>query len=443
MASDGTRPGEEELREQIHRLVAEHHAVRHRARPFVPGVTRIPYSGRVFDAAEITNAVDACLDFWLTADGFAGRFEQGYARFLGVSEAMLVNSGSSANLLALAALTAPELGERRLRPGDEVVTVAAGFPTTLAPIVQNGLVPVFVDVDIGGYNAIPDRIAESIGPRTRAIMLAHTMGNPFDAEFVLRLARERDLWVVEDNCDALGSLLNGRLTGTFGHLSTSSFYPPHHITMGEGGCVATSDPLLARLVRSFRDWGRDCHCAGGQDNACGRRFTREFGDLPPGYDHKYVYSHIGYNLRVTDIQAAIGCAQLEKLPSFVAARRANWRALRDGLEPFSDRLVLPEAASGSEPSWFGFVITVRDGAGFTRAELVRHLEDNGIATRNLFAGNLLRHPAFSGIPRRVAGSLENSDRITENTFFVGCYPGLTAAELEWMAATFASFFRKN
>ncbi len=402
-----------------------------------PDLTRIHYGGRVFDEREVANAVDACLDFWLTAGRFAGQFERDFATYLGVSSAMLVNSGSSANLAALSALTSPTLGSRRLKPGDEVLTVAAAFPSTVGPILQNGLVPVFVDVDLGTYTANPDRLREAIGPKTRAVLMAHTMGNPFDLDTVRALADAHGLWVIEDNCDALGSRYEGALTGTFGDLATYSFYPAHHITMGEGGCVSTDDARLARLVRSFRDWGRDCYCASGENDTCGRRFDQQFGTLPKGYDHKYVYSHIGYNFQITDMQAAIGCAQLEKLPGFVEARKANWQALRDGLAPFEDRLLLPFATPRSDPAWFGFVITVRDGAGLTRGALVAYLEERGIETRNLFAGNLLRHPAFMDIPCRVSGPLEQTDRVTEQTFFVGCYPGLTSAHLDRMLATFA------
>ena len=358
---------------------------------------------------------------------------------MGLSNALLVNSGSSANLVALTALTSPTLGSRRLKPGDEVITVAAAFPTTVAPIVQNNLVPVFVDVNLADYTANPDQLKEAIGPRTRAIMMAHTLGVPFDLDVVTELAARHDLWVVEDNCDALGSRYRGRLTGTFGHLATMSFYPAHHITMGEGGCVVTDDDQLGRIARSIRDWGRDCYCAGGENNTCGTRFSQQFGTLPHGFDHKYVYSHIGYNLKVTDMQAAIGCAQLAKLDAFIARRRANFDFLLNVLRPYEDRLLLPAATWHSEPSWFGFAITVRENAGFSRADLVRFLEANRIETRPLFTGNLLRHPAFQAIPHRIVRDLANTDTVMNNTFFVGVYPGLDPARLDHMAAAFAGF----
>lgn len=428
-----------ELREQIDVLVREYYRAQFSNRSFDPAADLVHYAGRVFDAEELCLLVDASLDFFLTANRFSDRFESDFADYLDVSSASLVNSGSSANLVALTTLTSPKLGARRLQPGDEVVTVAAGFPTTVAPILQNNLVPVFVDVNLGDYTAIPDQVREAIGPKTRAIMMAHTLGVPFDLDTVGALAQQHDLWVIEDNCDALGSRYRGRLTGTFGHLATMSFYPAHHITMGEGGCVVTNDDLLGRIARSFRDWGRDCYCAGGENNTCGTRFSQQFGSLPPGYDHKYVYSHVGYNLKVTDMQAAIGCAQLAKLDGFVAARRANFDWLMDVLRPYEDRLILPVATPHSEPSWFGFVITVRQGAGFTRAEIVRFLEASRIETRSLFAGNLLRHPAFHGIPHRVVRDLANTDTVMNDTFFVGVYPGLDAARLDRMASVFHRF----
>ncbi|MCX7044221.1 MAG: lipopolysaccharide biosynthesis protein RfbH [Candidatus Sumerlaeota bacterium] len=434
---------ETEIRNQILELVREYHRERFAEQPFIPGVTRVPYAGRVFDADEIGAVVEAGLDFWLTAGRFAAEFESEFARYMGVSDAILVNSGSSANLIAVSALTSPLLGERRLKPGDEVITVAAAFPSTVAPIVQNRLMPVFVDVGIPSYNAIPERIAAAIGPKTRAIILAHTLGNPFNLDAVVRLAREHDLWLIEDNCDALGSRYDGRLTGTFGCLATCSFYPAHHITMGEGGCVLTSDGTLARAARSFRDWGRDCYCEGGRNNTCGRRFSQQLGTLPFGYDHKYVYSHIGYNMKVTDMQAAIGCAQLRKLPSFLEARKRNFKILSEGLGAYSDRLILPQPEPRSDPSWFCFLITVKEDAGFSRNDLTAFLEERKIETRNLFGGNLLQHPAFMEIERRVAGGLENTDRIMNQTFFVGCYPGLAQAHLEYMISVFHDFFRSH
>jgi CDP-6-deoxy-D-xylo-4-hexulose-3-dehydrase len=429
------------LREEIAALVRQYYQEQFSGRTFNPDADLVHYAGRVFDAEELCNLVDSSLDFFLTANRYAERFEADFADYLGLSNALLVNSGSSANLVALTALTSAKLRDRRLQPGDEVLTVAAGFPTTLAPILQNNLVPVFVDVSLGDYTADPDQLREAIGPRTRAIMMAHTLGVPFDLDTVGELAKKHDLWVVEDNCDALGSRYRGKLTGTYGHLSTFSFYPAHHITMGEGGAVATNDDSLGRIARSFRDWGRDCYCAGGENNTCGTRFSQQFGTLPYGFDHKYVYSHIGYNLKVTDMQAAIGCAQLAKLDAFVAARRANFDRLSRVLEPFADRLLLPRGTPHSEPSWFGFAITVRPNAGFTRADLVRFLEAHRIETRSLFAGNLLRHPAFQGIPHRIVRDLANTDVVTNDTFFVGVYPGLDAARLDRMADVFSRFMR--
>jgi CDP-4-dehydro-6-deoxyglucose reductase, E1 len=429
------------LREQIAGLVRQYYQQQFADRTFTAGTDLVHYAGRVFDADELCNLVDASLDFFLTANRYSDAFEADFAEYLGLSHALLVNSGSSANLLALTALTSPKLGDRRLLPGDEVVTVAAGFPTTLSPVLQNNLVPVFVDVNLGDYTANIDRVRDAIGPKTRAIMMAHTLGVPFDLDAIGDIARAGELWVVEDNCDALGSRYRGRLTGTFGHLGTSSFYPAHHITMGEGGAVVTSDDQLARIVRSLRDWGRDCYCAGGENNTCGTRFSQQFGTLPAGFDHKYVYSHIGYNLKVTDMQAAIGCAQLAKLDGFIARRRANFDRLLDALQPFEDRLVLPRPTAHAEPAWFGFVLTVRDGAGFTRNDIARFLEQNRVETRTLFAGNLLRHPAFQNIPHRVVGDLTNTDVITNRTFFVGVYPGLDDARLDYMVSVFERFMR--
>lgn len=408
----------------------------HAPTPFIPGVSRIPYAGRVFDEDELAAAVEASLEFWLTEGRFARTFEERLTAFHGLSHAILVNSGSSANLVAVATLMSPRLGTDAMRPGDEVITVAAAFPTTVAAIVQNQLIPVFVDVDIGQYNAIPQRIAQAVGPRTRAIMLAHTMGNPVDLEAVCRIAKEHGLWIIEDNCDALGSRYGARLTGTFGHLATCSFYPAHHITTGEGGCVLTDDSRLAEVARSIRDWGRDCHCRSGQDNACGHRFSGQFGALPQGYDHRYVFSNIGFNFKLTDIQAAIGAAQMNKLPAFIDARKKNWNALREGIAPLEDHFVLPQATPNSDPAWFGFVLTVRESAPFSRADVVSHLESRRIETRNLFAGNLLRHPGYCDIPHRIAGDLAGSDAITERTFFIGCYPGLTSGQIDYIIESF-------
>jgi CDP-6-deoxy-D-xylo-4-hexulose-3-dehydrase len=431
----------DELRSKISALVRQFYERRFDADPFRPDVDLVHYAGRRFDASELELLVDASLDFFLTANRYAEQFEAEFSQYLGVAETLLVNSGSSANLVALTTLTSPKLGARRLRPGDEVLTVAAGFPTTVAPILQNQLVPVFVDVNLGDYTAIASRLREAVGPRTRAIMMAHTLGVPFDLDVVAELAAAHDLWVIEDNCDALGSRFRGRLTGTFGHLATSSFYPAHHITMGEGGAVVTSDPDLARIARSIRDWGRDCYCAGGENNTCGTRFGQQFGTLPRGFDHKYVYSHLGYNLKVTDMQAAIGCAQLRKLDRFIEARRRNFARLSELLQPYADRLLLPTAPTHSEPSWFGFAVTVRESAGFTRDELVRYLEARRIETRSLFAGNLLRHPAFEGVPHRVVGDLANSDIVTTSTFFLGVYPGIDDRRLAHISDAFEAFMR--
>lgn len=431
----------EDLRQTILQSVRGYYRAKFPGRVFDPSRDLVHYAGRVFDEEELCNLVDASLDFFLTANRYAERFETEFAEYFNLSNALLVNSGSSANLVALTTLTSSKLGERRLKPGDEVITVAAGFPTTLAPIVQNRLVPVFVDVNLGDYTAIPEQLAAAVGPRTRAIMMAHTLGVPFDLDTVMTVVKEHDLWLIEDNCDALGSRYRDRLTGTFGDLATVSFYPAHHITMGEGGCVVADNEDLARIARSIRDWGRDCYCSGGENNTCGKRFTQQFGTLPLGYDHKYVYSHIGYNLKVTDMQAAIGCAQLQKLGRFIAQRKANYQRLLEVLRPYEDRLILPEATKHSDPSWFGFVISVRDNAGFTRNDLTRFLEFNRIETRNLFSGNLLRHPAFEAIEHRVVGDLTNTDFIMKNSFFIGVYPGLDETQLEYVAGSFARFMR--
>jgi CDP-6-deoxy-D-xylo-4-hexulose-3-dehydrase len=430
-----------QLRAEILKLVESYYQERFAGRTFRPGTDAVHYAGRVFDAQELVNLVDSSLDFFLTASRYSDQFEAEFADFFELSNALIVNSGSSANLVAMTALTSPKLGERRLHPGDEVITVAAGFPTTMAPIVQNRLVPVFVDVNLGDYTAIPARMEEAIGPKTRAIVMAHTMGVPFDLDTVMRLAKEHNLWVLEDNCDALGSRYRGQLTGTFGNLSTVSFYPAHHITMGEGGAVLTGDELLGSIARSIRDWGRDCYCAGGENNTCGKRFSQQFGSLPNGYDHKYVYSHIGYNLKITDMQAAVGVAQLGKLEDFIVRRKANFNKLYTLLKPYQDRLILPQATPNSDPSWFGFVITVREEAGFTRNELTRFIEANRVETRNLFSGNLLRQPAFMEIEHRVVGDLLNTDIITERTFFIGVYPGIDESQLDFLGAVFERFMR--
>jgi CDP-6-deoxy-D-xylo-4-hexulose-3-dehydrase len=429
----------EEIRAEILALVKEYHQVKFAPKVFNPDEEMVHYAGRVFDEEEIVNLVDAGLDFYLTAGRYAQRFEREFADYLGLSHARLVNSGSSANLLALTALTSPRLKDRRLKPGDEVLTTACAFPTTVNPIVQNQLVPVFVDVNLGDYTAIPERLAGAIGPKTRAIMMAHTLGVPFCLDAVMDLVKKHRLWLIEDNCDALGSTYRGKLTGTFGHLSTFSFYPAHHITMGEGGCVATNNDDLARIVQSFRDWGRDCCCGGGESNRCGRRFSGRFGSLPFGYDHKYVYSHIGYNLKATDLQAAVGCAQLAKLDRFVSVRRENFLNLTGRLQEHGDRLFLPRGTENSEPSWFGYVITVKDEAGFSRNDLTAFLEAKGIETRNLFSGNLLRHPAYENVTCRIAGDLKNTDRVMNSTFFIGVYPGIDDKHLSHIQAVFDRF----
>ena len=431
---------EQEARQEILDLVAAYyHTYQKNRTPFRPG-ERVSYAGRVFDEKEMCALVDAALDFWLTTGRFAEQFERDFRNNLGVQYASLVNSGSSANLIAFSALTAQELGERRVRRGDEVITVAAGFPTTVTPIIQYGAVPVFVDVTIPQYNIDVSKLEEALSNQTKAVMLAHTLGNPFDLQTVKAFCDRHNLWLVEDNCDALGStyMMNGeaRLTGTIGDIGTSSFYPPHHITMGEGGCVYTNDLLLHRLMLSYRDWGRDCVCPSGHDNLCDHRFDGQYGELPKGYDHKYVYSHFGYNLKATDMQAAIGCEQLQKLPSFIERRRKNWTRLKKNLSGMTDKLILPEPAPNSNPSWFGFMMTVREG--ISREKVVRFIEDRGIQTRMLFSGNLIKHPCFdqlreSGQGYRVVGSLENTDRIMRDSFWVGVYPGMTDEMIDYMA----------
>jgi len=427
-------------REDILALVREYYEERFADRKFDPQRDLVHYAGRVFDENELVNLVDSSLDFFLTANRYAEEFEASFAEYFGLSNAILVNSGSSANLVALTTLTSTKLGDRRLKPGDEVITVAAGFPTTLAPIIQNRLVPVFVDVNYGDYTAIPAQLEAAISEKTRAIFMAHTLGVPFDLKTVMDLANKHNLWVIEDNCDALGSSYDGQLTGTFGHIGTISFYPAHHITMGEGGCVITNDDELARIARSIRDWGRDCYCSGGENNTCGKRFGQQFGTLPHGYDHKYVYSEIGYNLKVTDMQAAIGCAQLEKLPEFIEKRKRNHAVITEFLKPYADKLILHTAPKNTDPSWFCYVITVKENAGFSRNELTRFLEVNRIETRNLFSGNLLRHPAFENIDCRIVGDLQNTDGIMNNTFFIGVYPGLSNQHLDYIKSVFERFF---
>lgn len=441
----------EELKSQILELTREYYREVHAQKPaFEEGKTFVNYGGRYYDDEEMVNLVDSSLDFWLTAGPWAHKFETRFAKWLGVKYCAVVNSGSSANLLAFYTLTSPKLGERAIKRGDEVITVAAGFPTTVNPIIQFGAVPVFVDVKTSSFDIDETQLEAAYSDKTKAVMLAHSLGNPFNLKAVKAFCDKHGLWLIEDNCDALGSeyTIDGvtKKTGTWGHIGTSSFYPPHHMTMGEGGAVYTDDPLLDKIVRSFRDWGRDCWCVGGVDNTCKMRFTGKFGELPEGYDHKYVYSHFGFNLKVTDMQAAIGCAQLEKLDRIVEARRKNWATLHEGLKDLP-QLMMPEPEANSNPSWFGFLIAVRPEAGFTRNELTEYLESRKIQTRNLFAGNLLRHPAFdemrkSGEGYRVVGELKNTDFVMNNGFWIGVYPGMKPEMLNWMIKSIREFCKK-
>jgi len=406
---------------------------------FIPGQSKVNYAGRVFDQQEISNAVEASLDFWLTEGRFSEQFAEKIAEYLEVEHVLLTNSGSSANLLAFSALTSEKLGDKRLKAGDEVISVAAGFPATVTPILQYGLIPVFVDVDMATYNIDVEMMRKAVTPKTRCIFIAHTLGNPFNIESVMELANKLDLWVIEDNCDAFGSRYKGKFTGTFGHLSTISFYPAHHITTGEGGAIITNDPVLANLVRAFRDWGRDCYCAGGENNTCGKRFSQSFGQLPFGYDHKYVYSEIGYNLKMTDIQAAIGAAQMDKLDHFGERRKENFKSWYRIFEKYPDTFSLPKATEGADPSWFAFIVTIKENAWFTRDEFTRHLNANLIETRNLFAGNITKQPAFVGKNWRIADNLNNTDTIMNNTFFLGTYPGLKPEMFDYAAFVIDNF----
>ena len=429
-------------KEQIIELVKKYYAEEFasKEKDFEAG-DRVSYGGRFFDEKELVNLVDSSLEFWLTTGRYADQFEKEFADFLGVRFCSLTNSGSSANLLAFMTLTSSLLGERAIKRGDEVITVSAGFPTTVTPVIQFGAVPVFVDVTIPSYNIDVTKLEEALSPKTKAVMVAHTLGNLFDLKAVKAFCDKHNLWLVEDNCDALGSkyFIDGewKYSGTIGDIGTSSFYPPHHMTMGEGGAVYTNNVKLKKIINSFRDWGRDCWCDSGKDDTCSCRFAKQYGELPLGYDHKYVYSHFGYNLKVTDMQASIGCAQLEKLPSIIKARQENWKYLRTALEKYSDKLILPEPTENAEPSWFGFLICVKDDVGFTRDDLVQHLEKNNVQTRMLFAGNLIKHPCFdemraSGEGYRVVGSLENTDRIMTNVFWIGVYPGMSKEMLDYM-----------
>ncbi len=432
---------EQQAREEIKELVASfYRQFKKNEKPFEEG-DRITYAARVFDEKEMCALTDAALDFWLTTGRFSDEFEKEFAKWLGVKFAHLVNSGSSANLIAFSVLTAPELADRRINRGDEVITVACGFPTTVTPILQYGAVPVFVDVTVPEYNIDVSRLEEALSPKTKAVMVAHTLGNPFNLKEVKAFCDKHNLWLVEDNCDALGSqyTINNetKFTGTWGDIGTSSFYPPHHMTMGEGGCVYTDNPLLHKLILSYRDWGRDCICPSGRDNFCRHRFDGQYGLLPKGYDHKYVYSHFGYNLKVTDLQAAIGCEQLKKFPAFIERRRHNWERLHKALSGVQDRVILPTPAQNSNPSWFGFLITLRADSGLDRQKVVRYIEDKNIQTRLLFSGNLIKHPCFDDIrgtdAYRVVGSLENTDYIMNNTFWVGVYPGMSDEMIDYMA----------
>ncbi len=440
---------EAEARAHIKAMVADYyHDFKERKEGFKPG-DRISYASRVFDEKEMQALTDAALDFWLTTGRFSDEFEKRFAEWIGVKHAHLVNSGSSANLIAFMALTAPELGGRQIRPGDEVITVACGFPTTVTPVLNYGAVPVFVDVTVPQYNIDVAKLEGALSGKTKAVMIAHTLGNPFDLKAVKAFCDEHGLWLVEDNCDALGTkyTIDGeeRFTGTWGDIGTSSFYPPHHMTMGEGGCVYTDNPLLHRLILSFRDWGRDCICPSGKDNFCGHRFDVRHGELPIGYDHKYVYSHFGYNLKVTDMQAAVGCEQLKKFPGFIERRRHNWDRLHQALEKVQDKIILPEPAENSIPSWFGFLISVRPGSGLERNRITGYLEGHNIQTRLLFSGNLIKHPCFDQIrgtgAYRVAGDLAVTDFIMNNTFWIGVYPGMTDAMIDYMAEVIAEAVR--
>ncbi len=442
---------EDDARKDIKELVRQYYYDFIEKKKTFEAGDRISYAGRVFDEREMLALTDAMLDFWLTTGRFAEEFERKFADWVGVKYAHLVNSGSSANLVAFAALTARELGERRIAPGDEVISVAAAFPTTVTPILQYGAVPVFVDVTIPQYNIDVKMLEDALSPKTKAVFLAHTLGNPFDIKSVKEFCDKHQLWLIEDNCDALGSeyTIDGitRKTGAWGDIATSSFYPPHHMTMGEGGCVYTDNPLLSRLIRSFRDWGRDCICPSGHDNICGHRYDGQFGQLPKGYDHKYVYSHLGFNLKVTDMQAAIGLAQLEKLSDFVDKRKQNWRKIYDGLRRYADKIILPEPVEDGNPSWFGFMITVKPQSGISRDKVTKYLEDHNIQTRLLFSGNLIKHPCFDDIrdskAYRVVGNLNNTDCIMDNTFWIGLYPGMSDDMICYMIKVLSEYLEKQ
>jgi len=431
-----------ELKDKITGLTRSYYSAHLEKETFVPGQTYVNYAGRVFDEREMVNLIDSSLDFWLTAGRYAEQFEKEFARFLGSSFCLLTNSGSSANLLAVSALTSKSLGDRGLKPGDEIITVAVAFPTTVAPIYQNSLVPVYCDVDLGTNNVNIEDLENAVSNKTKAIILAHALGNPFDIDAVLRVKEAHDLWLIEDNCDALGSTWNGKMTGTFGDLATKSFYPAHHITMGEGGAVITDNPKLQKLVRSFRDWGRDCWCDPGKDNTCGKRFDWQLGDLPHGYDHKYIFSHVGYNLKITDMQAAVGVAQLRKLPEFIKKRKENFKAYYDYFKCYENYFVLPKWEDKADPSWFGFFITVKEDAPFTRNQIASYLEDNKVATRTLFGGNIVRQPAYKGKRHRVVSNLKNADLMMNNGFWIGVYPGIDRDRQEYVIETLDAFFER-
>jgi CDP-6-deoxy-D-xylo-4-hexulose-3-dehydrase len=433
---------EQQLRNKVFAALLEYYQVKFAQKSFIPGQTYVPVSGKVFDQEELVKLVDSSLDFWLTTGRYATEFEQRFAEWMGVKHCLLVNSGSSANLVALSTLTSPKLGNKQLKPGDEVITVAAGFPTTVNPIFQNQLVPVFLDIQLPSYDIDINQLEAALSDRTRAIMIAHTLGNPFNLEVVMAFAEKYNLWVIEDNCDAVGSLYQDCKTGSFGHLSTVSFYPAHHLTMGEGGAVLTSDSRLKKIAESFRDWGRDCWCPPGIDNTCHKRYDWQLGDLPFGYDHKYTYSHVGFNLKMTDMQAAVGCAQLDKLPDFVVKRRQNFEYLHRNLQDLQDFLLLPEPAANSEPSWFGFLLSVKKNAPFTRNQLVQHLEGKRIGSRLLFGGNLVRQPAYKDLNFRVIGDLSNTDYVMENAFWIGLYPGLTLEMLDYVLSVIHQFCQR-
>lgn len=432
---------EKEIRNEISKGVKEFYKFKKSQNKFIPGKTKINYAGRVYDEKEMINLVNASLDFWLTAGKYAQQFEKEFAKFLGLKYCLLTNSGSSANLLAVSALTSPKLGEKRLKSGDEVITTACGFPTTLNPIIQNNLTPVFIDIDLGTYNIQVEKIEKAISKKTKAIFIAHTLGNPVNLDKILKIVKKYNLWFIEDNCDALGSKYKGKYTGTFGDISTFSFYPAHQITTGEGGAVLTNNPLLKTIIASFRDWGRDCYCEPGHDNTCGKRFGWKLGKLPFGYDHKYIYSHIGYNLKITDLQAAVGVAQLKKLPNFIKKRRENFAFLYKFFKKYQKYFILPRPEKNSQPCWFGFPILVKPTAPFTRAEIVNYLEKNKIATRMLFGGNLTKQPAYEGTKYRIFGSLKNTDLVMNNLFWIGLYPGIGEEKLKYIINVINKFLK--